>query len=1444
MNRNCLLLGIVLLNLVCLGGCGQTNGVPSFGRLYANGTVSGSTSQWGSTYSADSSLGWLPNFEMMTESYCSDSEAGFNGIGAAGGCVQQPSILWANGRWFLAFPQKLVSTAGNWVSEPMASLMNSSTGLFGALGAGLGFLKFLPSTQSARSISLTKLPSGKVISLYWVMTDRTAVSQPSSLEVWSNTFDPSTSSWGTAVRLSSAATLTSAGASAGSNSYYTKSTDANTLGPTDLGWADYGYDAATYISGYRGRTGNFCRPRIATSGNSAMAVWCELRALSDGAGWTTYTPYARYSIYREGVGWAPYDGSTTITSAPVFAKGASTYYGMNSTAATDYKGVISTVDSRGTYHPGMARRMTIPAFEPNALLAVDGVNNHIMISSPVARNDLTLSTNGYDFSLLPPGPVANPGQGVLLSGAGNFVADWTATLDAAGARARTPTDVSSDGTRLAVAYSDTTTGGVALWSTLPTSDSIPDGRVYGNNAAADTFESAFIDGSRLFTADGHGYVRIFNTIPSGACVIDYAGATDQLIACHIGSAGGVATIPINTISGFSTSVRVFYDGRKLYASDYTNNVAYIFSSLPPQKTSNAAGCVVAPPACGTCGNCVAISNLNGPRQVFSDSKRLWITEEGNNRVLAYNRIPGASVDESAANGVGHHDFSLSVTSPQGVFSDGARLFVSGNTNKIYVWRKTPFEDRTYDTTITLNAGANVKSIAWTKYIPSVTSGANIINWPYASGTFADAYSVNPKTTDRMIIQFRGLQNMSSAVKGYLLPSFAGDVYGLDRCTAIGNIVTQINSNAQLRAVGISASLPQEWGEPACGSTVRGNGELFYITHNKEFSPNDGVDTGDMTNSGSGYEDLAVTLTGPDSKYYGRFFDATDSLAVAPVSTSSATYTTWLGGNVSYSRINGYKPTGGLTAYAEDTQFFSGIIADSSTLASTISGSSTTPSVSGMPMLPATGTSQNPDQGITTKIRPVDLMTTGFIDVIGTGNGSFDFVQTSRAIAQPYKLMTCQPGAGPFASTHTSSAGCEDSSIPLGFHAALSQTPLANKALIPSELAFPRAVFGLRFENGDWKRRYYNLSLGAQVSAPQANYIGPVHPFARAALDNSVPGIPLGARWPRLLSNGNGKGIVLFYARDGQRPYSQMSISNFSPTTTPTQTTSPNRLWMATFSDGHGFSDAGIVGLDVEKNNSSINPDRDTCETSDPFTNATFPSTTSTWSLGNGCIVGDDPYMSANGGVAANGVGPADRYSFRYDVPPIPGSMNSKGQAAIGYHGQDTSDYVRFYVATYGPETGLGTFTAIDAGSGYAMGGALAIDESGNIAAVWEARTLTYHGRSTNSGAITLTGCTSSAVPCAENHIYFRYYNASTSSWGSIVQVDSDLLIYNYGVADISGFRDANLIPYNPRALMMPNVAISSTGEIMVSWSGPSCDQLNSSSCRRRLLYKKMSAGSS
>ena len=173
----------------------------------------------------------------------------------------------------------------------------------------------------------------------------------------------------------------------------------------------------------------------------------------------------------------------------------------------------------------------------------------------------------------------------------------------------------------------------------------------------------------------------------------------NLITGTANQGGGSAAI--NTIND---SRGVFYDGSHLFVADRSNNRVLVYNSIP--TASDASADIVIGQADMTHndanrGGAVAANTLYYPVGVYSDGEKLFIADTYNNRVLVYNSIPttnGASADIVIGQAdFTHNDENQGVAAaagtmyhPYGVFSNGAKLFVSDSENhRILIFNSIP-----------------------------------------------------------------------------------------------------------------------------------------------------------------------------------------------------------------------------------------------------------------------------------------------------------------------------------------------------------------------------------------------------------------------------------------------------------------------------------------------------------------------------------------------------------------------------------------------------------------------------------------------------------------------------------------------------------------------------------------------------------------------------------
>jgi hypothetical protein len=171
-----------------------------------------------------------------------------------------------------------------------------------------------------------------------------------------------------------------------------------------------------------------------------------------------------------------------------------------------------------------------------------------------------------------------------------------------------------------------------------------DGDNQGGPVAANTLSNpsaVFSDGTKLIICDGgNNRVLIFNSIPT----VNNANADvviGQADFDHNDSNRG-GSVAANTLNAPSS---LYFDGKKLFVSDWDNHRVLIFNSIPTANNANAD--VVIGQANMTSnsinqGVSVAANTLYNPNGVWANGKKLFIADQWNHRVLIFNSIPTAN----------------------------------------------------------------------------------------------------------------------------------------------------------------------------------------------------------------------------------------------------------------------------------------------------------------------------------------------------------------------------------------------------------------------------------------------------------------------------------------------------------------------------------------------------------------------------------------------------------------------------------------------------------------------------------------------------------------------------------------------------------------------------------------------------------------------------------
>ncbi|KKR10429.1 MAG: NHL repeat containing protein [Parcubacteria group bacterium GW2011_GWA2_39_18] len=328
-----------------------------------------------------------------------------------------------------------------------------------------------------------------------------------------------------------------------------------------------------------------------------------------------------------------------------------------------------------------------------------------------------------------------------------------------------PRGVYSDGTKLFTI--ERTNNRVLIFNTIPTSSSASADVVVGqpnmtsstaNNGGigANTlaFSNSFANinggvisvGTKLIIADqGNNRVLIYNTVPTSDGASADVVLGQSLFTTSTANNGGLSA------QSLQRPATVFSDGTKLFVVDKVNNRVLIFNTIP---TSNftAADVVIGQAGLTTNGanqGGIGANTLSGPTNVYTDGTKLYVSDSSNQRVLIYNTVPtlsGASADVV----VGQTDFisnsanqggsvaANTLSSPQGIYSDGTKLYVSDSgNNRVLIYNTVPTSSNT-------SANAVIGQINFTSN--SANQGGSV-----DAGTLSGAYGLYTNTDTLFVV---------------------------------------------------------------------------------------------------------------------------------------------------------------------------------------------------------------------------------------------------------------------------------------------------------------------------------------------------------------------------------------------------------------------------------------------------------------------------------------------------------------------------------------------------------------------------------------------------------------------------------------------------------------------------------------------------------------------
>src|SRR5581483_9821382 len=174
-------------------------------------------------------------------------------------------------------------------------------------------------------------------------------------------------------------------------------------------------------------------------------------------------------------------------------------------------------------------------------------------------------------------------------------------------------------------------------------------------------------------------VLVWNNIPS---------SMGQLASFNLGQASGMTTtVTGNAAANLNAPMAVCSDGTHLYVADKNNHRVLVYNE-PIAVNGQAAVDVLGQTGFGTSVSGSSVSQLNSPNAVYVDAAHLYVSDNGNNRVLIYN-LP-ISTNQSAAVVIGQNGFGSGIAN-QGLsaptsqtISNPYAVWGNSSANELYV----------------------------------------------------------------------------------------------------------------------------------------------------------------------------------------------------------------------------------------------------------------------------------------------------------------------------------------------------------------------------------------------------------------------------------------------------------------------------------------------------------------------------------------------------------------------------------------------------------------------------------------------------------------------------------------------------------------------------------------------------------------------------------------
>lgn len=304
----------------------------------------------------------------------------------------------------------------------------------------------------------------------------------------------------------------------------------------------------------------------------------------------------------------------------------------------------------------------------------------------------------------------------------------------------------------------------------------------GGSAGANTISlvpGVWSDGKKLIMADiANDRVTIFNSFPT---------ANDASADVVIGQPDMNTSDPNLTAAAnnLNSPYGVFFDGQKLFVADANNNRVLIYNSIPTANGASADVVVGQTDMTGSSANqggSVAANTLGFPEGVYSDGVRLFIADSLNNRVLVYNSIPtanGASADyvigqtDLDHNGInqGGSVGANTLFAPTSVFAHSGKLFIADDANdRVLIYNSIPTASNPNADVVVGQADMNSNSAN-----QGGSPDANTISDPYSVMSDGTRLIISERSNHRVSI-FNSIPTANNARADYVIgqPDFTSN----------------------------------------------------------------------------------------------------------------------------------------------------------------------------------------------------------------------------------------------------------------------------------------------------------------------------------------------------------------------------------------------------------------------------------------------------------------------------------------------------------------------------------------------------------------------------------------------------------------------------------------------------------------------------------------------